>query len=151
MSPQYGELGPLTAEISSGVWGTPANFIGFHVLPSLLQRHCWPEANQTARCLAISWAGTLHFRGLLTPDRILLGAKFTLHPSLAFAYIGSVTVRHSSPTVGASQTLRRGTRNGIMELLQRAPPIFNRAAITMGIRPHSSFFGISPTLSSSSQ
>jgi len=30
------------------------------------------------------------------PDRILPGAKFTLGPSLAFAYIGSVTARHSS-------------------------------------------------------
>ena len=32
-----------------------------------------------ARCLVVSWAGTLyiHFRGLLPPDRILPGAKFT--------------------------------------------------------------------------
>jgi len=29
-------------------------------------------------------------------DGILPGAKFTLRPSLAFSYIGSVTVRHSS-------------------------------------------------------
>ena len=38
---------PLTAEIGSGVWGTPANFNGFRVLPSLLQRRRSPEANQT--------------------------------------------------------------------------------------------------------
>jgi len=37
-----------------------------------------------------------HFRGLLSPDGILPGAKFTLRPSLAFSYIGSVTARHSS-------------------------------------------------------
>ena len=37
MSPQYGELGSLTSEIGSRVWGTPANFNGFRVLPSLLQ------------------------------------------------------------------------------------------------------------------
>jgi len=51
-----------------------------------------------ARCLVVSWAGTLyiHFRRLLPPDKILPGAKFTLRPSLAFAYIGSVTARHSS-------------------------------------------------------
>jgi len=30
--------GPLAAEIGSGVWGTPANFNGFRVLPILLQR-----------------------------------------------------------------------------------------------------------------
>jgi len=54
-----------------------------------------------ARCLTISWAGTLHihFRGggrLLPANGILQGAKFTLRPSLAFSYIGSVTAQHSS-------------------------------------------------------
>jgi len=29
-------FGPLTAEIDSGVWGTPANLNGFHVLAALL-------------------------------------------------------------------------------------------------------------------
>ena len=29
-------FGPLTAEIRSGVWGTQANFEGFHVLAALL-------------------------------------------------------------------------------------------------------------------
>ena len=48
MSSQYmANFGPLTAEIGSGVWGTPANFNGFRVLPSLLQRRRSPEANQT--------------------------------------------------------------------------------------------------------
>jgi len=49
-------------------------------------------------CLAVCWAGTLymHFRELLPPDRIFPGAKFTLRPSLVFAYIGSVTAWHSS-------------------------------------------------------
>jgi len=28
-------FGPLMAEISSGVWGTPANFNGFRVLAAL--------------------------------------------------------------------------------------------------------------------
>ena len=46
-----------------------------------------------ARCLAISCAGTLyvHFRVLLPPNGILPGAEFTLRPSLAFSYIGSIT------------------------------------------------------------
>jgi len=30
-------FGPLTAEICWAVWGTPANFKGFHVLAELLQ------------------------------------------------------------------------------------------------------------------
>jgi len=60
-----------------------------------------------------------------------------LRPSLAFSYIGSVTA--GTPAAGVSQTLRRGTRNGITELLQTAPPIFGWASMTMGIGPHSSF------------
>jgi len=40
-------FGPLAAEIVSLVWGTPANFNGFCVLASLLQRRRSVEANQT--------------------------------------------------------------------------------------------------------
>jgi len=67
-------------------------------IASLLQRRRSPEANQTAQCLAVSWAGTLyiHFWRLLSPDSILLIAKFTLRPSLVFSYIGIVSARHSS-------------------------------------------------------
>ena len=38
----------------------------------------------------------IHFRALLRSDGILPGAEITLHPSLAFSYIGSVTARLSS-------------------------------------------------------
>jgi len=70
-----------------------------------------------ARCLAVSWAGILyvHFRGLLLPNGIMPGAKFTFRPSLAFSYIGSVTARRSS-SGPLSQNLRRRTTNGIAEL-----------------------------------
>jgi len=64
-------FGPLAAEIGSGVWGTPANFNGFHFLAALL---------------------------------------------------------HGTLEVSVSQTFR-----------QRAPPIFGRVAITLGIGPHSSY------------
>ena len=40
-------FGPLAAEIDWRVWGTPANFIDFRVLASLLQRRRSTEANQT--------------------------------------------------------------------------------------------------------
>jgi len=40
-------IGLLTAEIGSGVWSASANFNGFRVLASLLQRRRSPEANQT--------------------------------------------------------------------------------------------------------
>jgi len=53
-----------------------------------------------AQCLAIFWVVTiyyiLHFLGPLHRNRILPGAKFSLRPSLALSYIGSITARHSS-------------------------------------------------------
>jgi len=77
-------FGPLTAEIDSGVWGTLANINGFRVLPSLLQRRRSPEANKTLHDVWPSpWLAHYIF-GALAPD------------SLGFAYIGSVTARHSS-------------------------------------------------------
>jgi len=51
-------FGTLTAEIGSGVWGTPANFNGFRVLPSLLQLRRSPEANQTLR----NWQNSLRWK-----------------------------------------------------------------------------------------
>jgi len=48
------------------------------------------------------------------------------------------TLLHGTLAAGISQTLQRGTRNQIMELLQRAAPIFSWAAITLGIGLHSS-------------
>jgi len=47
---------------------------------------------------------------------------------------------HGTPAAGLSQTLRRGTRNGITELSQRVPPVFGWAAITMAIGPHSCYY-----------
>jgi len=41
------------------------------------------------------------------------------------------TLLHGTPAAGVSQTLRHGTRNGITELLQTAPPIFSWVAITL--------------------
>jgi len=75
---------PLTAEIGLPVWGTPGNFNRFCILPLLLQRRL------------LRWYSIYTFLGALAPDGILPGAKFTLRPSLAFSYIGSVTARYSS-------------------------------------------------------
>jgi len=49
MSAQYGELGPLAAEIVSLVWGTPANFKGFRILASLLHGTLVLGVSQTLR------------------------------------------------------------------------------------------------------
>jgi len=131
---------PLVAEIGLGVWGTPANFNGFRVLPSLLQQHCSPEANQTLHDVWLS-AGLvhyMHFWGLLSADGILPGAKFTLRPFQVLHFPILAALLHGTWAAGISQTLSRGTRNGITELLHGAPPIFCGAAITLGIVPHSS-------------
>ena len=48
MSPQYGELRPLAAEIVSLVWGTPANFNGFRILAALLHGTLVVGVSQTA-------------------------------------------------------------------------------------------------------
>jgi len=131
-------VGPVTAEIDWRVWGTLANFNGFRVLASLLHRRRSPEANQTLHDLWPS-PGLVHCVYTLSgacPVTEFCHPKFTLRWSLGFSYIGSVIARHSSS--GVSQTLRHGTRNGIMELSHRTPPIFGWAAITLGIGPHSS-------------
>jgi len=134
-------FGPLTAEIGSGVWGTPANFNGFRVLLSLLQRRRSPEANQTLHNFLPS-PGLIHyiyiFGGCCPQQRILPGANFTLHPSLAFTYIGSITTWHSSsehqPNFAAwYKEWTYGT------FTEGTPPIFSRAAITLGISPQSSY------------
>jgi len=53
-------FGPLAAEIDSLVWATPANFKGFRVLVSLLQRRRSTEASQTLHDV---WAspGLVHY------------------------------------------------------------------------------------------
>ena len=91
-------FGSLAAEIGSGVWGTPTNFNGFRVLPSLLQRRRSSEANQTLHGVWPSHGRVhcIYIFGGSCPDRILPGAKFTLRPSPAFAYVDSVTARQSS-------------------------------------------------------
>jgi len=42
-------ISPLTAEIGSGVWGTPANFNRFRVLAALLHGTLVVDVNQTLR------------------------------------------------------------------------------------------------------
>ena len=90
-------FGLLTAEIGSGVRGTPANFNRFRVLPLLLQRRPSPEATTLHNVWpSPGWYTMYTLSGALAPDGILPDAKFTLRPSLAFSYIASVTARHST-------------------------------------------------------
>jgi len=85
MSHNMVNFGPLAAEIVSFVWGTPANFNGFRVLATLLQRRRSTEVNQTLHYVwpspgLVRYIYTLS--GSLAPDGILPRAKFTLCPSM---------------------------------------------------------------------
>jgi len=133
-------FGPLTAEICWRVSSTPANFNGFRILPSLLQRCRSPEANQTLHDV---WPSPGLLRYIYTFSGALAPMEFcpvqnSVYVQVLHSHILAALL-HGTPAAGVSQTLRRGTRNGITELSQRAPPIFGRVAITLGISQHSSF------------
>jgi len=91
-------FGPLTAEIGSGVWGPQQISTGFASwLP-----YCSDVAHRKPTKLCTMFGRLLgsytiySLSGALVPWWNLPGAKFTLRPSLAVSYIGSVTARHSS-------------------------------------------------------
>jgi len=99
MSAQYGELRPTNGWDLLASLGHPSKFQRVSRLGVVTAATSLNGGQPNfARCLAVSWSGTLyiHFLGLLLRNGILLRAKFTLRPSLAFSYIGSVTARHSS-------------------------------------------------------
>ena len=112
------------------VWGTPVNFNGFCVLISLRQWRL-TEANQTAWCLAVSWADTLYIYiyiytfGDSCPLTEFCHVQHSLCPSLALSYFGGVTARHSS-----------SVRQPNFAALNRGRHLYS--AITLGIGPHSS-------------
>jgi len=84
---------PQTTKMGSADCGTTANFIRFHMIILLLQRRRSLQANQTLYNVWPSHGlvNYIYLWGLLLTDRMLPGAEFTLCPSLAFSYIGSIT------------------------------------------------------------
>jgi len=93
-------FGPLTAEINSGVWGTPANFNGFRLLHSLLHRRRSPEANQTLQDVWQSPAPT--FGGSCPLTEFCLVQNSLYAQVLSFAILAELL--HSTPA-GASARL----------------------------------------------
>ena len=90
------------------------------------------------RCLAVSGAGTFYtILGGFCPLTEFCQVQTSLYVQVLRSPILAALL-HGTRPVGVSQTLRRGTRNGIAEPSQRASPIFGWAAITLGIGPHSS-------------
>ena len=112
-------FGPLAAEIVSLVWWTPANFNGFRILAALLQRRRSTEANQTLHDLWPS-PGLVHYLFIFgsCPVQVLRSPILT-------------ALLHGT---------RLGTSAKLCGVEQRTPPILGRAAITLGIGPHASFF-----------
>jgi len=100
-------FGPLTAEIGSGVWGTPANFNGFRVLASLVQRRRSLEANQTLHDVWPS-PGLVHYKYTFGGSCPL--TEFCqVQNSLCVQVLRSPTLAallHGTRVIGVSQTLR---------------------------------------------
>ena len=133
-------FGLLAAEIGSLVWDTPANFNGFRVLPSITAETSFNGAyggqQKSARCLAASYTGrALHYMyicGGCCPSRNFSRCKIHFaSKSCVLLYL--TALMHGTRSAAVSETLWRGTRNGIMELSQMATPIFGWAAITFSI------------------
>jgi len=136
MSSQYGELRPINGWDRFGCLGHPSKLqqvsrLGFVAAATSLNG----SQPNFARCLAISWTGTLyiHFWGRLPPP-----TEFCqLQKSLCIQVLRSpilAALRHGTRAAAVRQTLWRG----ITELSQTAPPVFGWAAITLGIGQHSS-------------
>jgi len=111
---------PLTAEIGwGGVWGTPANFNGFHDLASLLHRRrstlhdVWPSPGLVHCIYIFGAAAPMEF------CQVQNSFCFQVFCSPILA-----ALLHNTRAVGIRQTLQRGTRNDITELLLLV--IFNR-------------------------
>ena len=122
--------------------GHPSIFNGFCILASLLQWHRSLEANQTLHDVWPS-PGLLHYVyifGGSCPLTELLGAKFTLRPSLAFSYIGSFTARHSSSRCQPNFVARYREWN--YGTFADGATYIRQGGHHVGIGPHSSFIFI---------
>jgi len=130
MSSQYGELRPTSSWNRFGCLGHPSKFqrvsgLGF-VTAAMSLNGSQPNF---AGCLAISWAGILyiHFRRFL-PRRRFVRCKihFTSKSCILLYW-----QRHCTALQQQASAKLCGTE-------KRVPPIFSRAAITLGIGPRSS-------------
>ena len=96
-------------------------------------QHCKYGKEQSGRFLG--WYAICTFLGALAPNRIMSGTEFTLRPSLAFSYIGSVTARHSLEQWALAEV----TELSLLFSTEGATYI-PRSAIMLGIGPYSSSY-----------
>ena len=135
-------VGLLTAKTDWWVWNTPANFNGVRVLASLLQRRRSTEVNQTSHDVWPS-AGLVYYIYIFGSSCSL--TKFCqMQNTLCVQVLRSpvlAALLHGTRALGVnSQTLRHGTRNGIMELslliiFNRGRHLYSKGGHHVGHRP----------------
>jgi len=101
MSSQYGKLWPTNGWDRFSSLRHPSKFQRVSCLRSVTAPTSHSGLVEVNQSLHDVWPfpgliRCIHFRGLLPPNGILPDAESTLHSSLAFSYIGSVTARHAS-------------------------------------------------------
>jgi len=135
-------FGPVVAEIDWRVWGTPANFNGFRILASLLQRHRSTEANQTLHDVWPSpgLVDDLYNFGGCCPVKEFCQVQNSLRPPQVLHSPILGVLLHGTRAVGASQTLRRSAHGATY---------ISRATIMLGIGTHSSSIFLSSSFFSS--
>jgi len=130
MSSQYDELRPINIwnRLASLVHGTPIYFNGFVTLGFVTAPTSLSRAQPNfAQCLAVSWGGTLYIYIYIFGGCCPIKEFCQVQNSLCVQVLRSpilAALLHGTWAVGVSQTLQRGTRNGIMELSLLI--IFNR-------------------------
>ena len=134
MSPQYGELQPTSGWDRFVSLGHPNKFqrvsrLGFATAAKSLNGS-QPNFARCLRCLAVSRARTLymHFRGCCFVTEFATCKMNFASKSCALLYWQSYCT-----------ALEYWALAKLFGVEQRAPPIFGRAAITLGIGPHSSW------------
>jgi len=130
MSSQYGELRPTSGWDRFGCLGHPSKFqrvlgLGF-VNAAMSLNGSQPNF---AGCLVISWAGILyiHFRRFLPRRRFVRCKIHFVSKSCILLYW-----QHQCTALQQQASAK------LCGVEKRVPPIFSRAAITLGVGPHSS-------------
>jgi len=127
-------FGLLTAEIGWRVWVTIANFNGFRVFASLLHRRRSAEVNHTLHDVWPS-PGLVHYIYILDRGLLPLTDFCQVKNSLCIQVLRSPGLYWQRYCTA----LEQWASAELCGVRQRAPPIFGRAAITLGIGSHSSF------------
>ena len=144
MSSQYGELRPTKGWDRLAILGHLSKFqrvshLDFVTAPASLKRRSTKLCTMFLHFLDQEY---LHFGGLVSPNRILPGAKFTLCQSCVLLqywqhYWMALEQWASAEFCGVVQGRELGNFCSSF-----APPICSRAAIALGIVPHSSLICI---------